>query len=95
MQTQPIKLNPDDELARRLNQKDATPVFVEANGVRFRVIRDTPEINLTDDPFADYDPEKVQAALKASAGAFRGINTQTLKRDIWEAREQDTSGRPA
>ena len=58
MQTQPIKLNPDDELARRLNQKDATPVFVEANGVRFRVIRDTPEINLTNDPFADYDPSE-------------------------------------
>lgn len=95
MQTQAIKLNPDDELAKRLIQKDATPVFVEANGMRFRVIRDTPEINLTNEPFANYDPEKVRAALKASAGAFRGIDTQALKREIWEAREQDTPGRPA
>lgn len=95
MQTQTIKLNPDDELARRLTQKDAPPVFVEANGMRFRVIRDTPAINLTNDPFANYDAEKVRAALKASAGAFRAIDTAALKREVWEAREQDTPGRPA
>lgn len=95
MQVHTIKLNPDDELARRLSQRDAAPVFVEANGVRFRVVRDTPEINLTDDPFAVYDVEKVRAGLKVSAGAFRGVDTGALKRDIWEAREQDTPGRPA
>lgn len=95
MQAQTIKLDPNDELARRLSQKDAAPVFVEANGVRFRVIRDMPEINLADDPFAVYDAEKVRAGLKASAGAFRGIDTNALKREVWEAREQDTPGRPA
>jgi hypothetical protein len=95
MQAQTIKLNPDDELARRLSQQDAAPIFVEANGVRFRVIRDMPAVNLTDDPFAAYDEETVRAGLKASAGAFKGIDTEALKRDIWEAREQDTPGRPA
>lgn len=95
MQAQTIKLDPNDELARRLSQRDAAPVFVEANGVRFRVVRDMPAINLADDPFAAYDVEKMRAGLNASAGAFRGIDTKALKRDIWEAREQDTPGHPA
>ncbi len=93
MQTQPIRLSPDDEITQRLSQKKS--VVVEANGVLYRLVRDTPEINLTDDPFANYDAEKVRAGLKASAGAFRGIDTKALKREIWEAREQDTPGRPA
>lgn len=93
MQTQPIRLSPDDEITQRLSQKK--PVVVEANGVRYRLVRETPHINLTDDPFATYDVENVRAGLKASAGAFRGINTEALKREIREAREQDTPGRPA
>ncbi len=93
METQPIKLRPDDEITQRLSQQQ--PVVIEVNGVRYRVVRDIPEIHLADDPFANYDAERVRAALKASAGAFRGIDTEALKRAIWEAREQDTPGRPA
>jgi hypothetical protein len=93
MQTQPIRLTPDDEITQRLSQRK--PVVVEANGVRYRLVRETPDVNLTDEPFANYDVERVRAGLKASAGAFKGIDTEALKREIWEAREQDTPGRPA
>ncbi len=94
MQAHTIRLNPNDEIARQLNQQDQKPVYVEANGVRYRLVRETPAIKLTDD-LTDYDPGQAQAALKASAGAFRTVDVEALKRDIWEAREQDSPGRPA
>ena len=96
MQTQLYRVNnPDSELARLLDEADQQPVDIEKNGVRYRVMRMSERVNLTDDPWTNYDPESVRAALRASAGAFKDIDTRALKKEIWEAREQDTPGRPA
>lgn len=40
------------------------------------------------DIWADYDPERVRQALKASAGALVGIDRQQLLADLRAQREQ-------
>jgi len=78
MKTQSIKLNPEDELAQRLDEVAGQPVVIEHNGVRYRI---EPE-----DPFAFYDPEKAKAAIHAGAGAFKGIDVEQFLAEIREAR---------
>lgn len=91
MQTQPIKLNPDGELARRLNQNDAEPVVIEANGVRYDVVRHAEDIR------AGYDPDRAVRAIEKSAGILKraGVDAELLEKDIYEDRTQNSTGRPA
>jgi hypothetical protein len=56
-----ITIDPDSELGRALDGTDDSPVILERNGARFRVIR-------ADDLWADYDPDAVLAGLHAIAG---------------------------
>jgi hypothetical protein len=91
---QPYKVNPDSELGRRLKEADREPVILENEGVRFRVVREADEVQTTDDPWANYDPEKVIAAIHASAGALKGVDVEQLLKDIYEERGQDSAGRP-
>ena len=44
--------------------------------------------------WANYDPESVRAALRQSAGALAGVDHEALLDDIYEARAQDSPGRP-
>ncbi len=79
MDTDAITLHLDDELAKRLKVAAGQPVVIKHNGVRYRI---EPE-----DPFAFYDPKKMRAALRASAGAWRGVvDAEVLKADIRAAR---------
>lgn len=78
MPTDAIKLNPTDELGRRLERAAGQPVIIEHNGVRYRI---EPE-----DPFAFYDPEKMLAAIDAGAGAFKGMDVEQFLAEIREAR---------
>ncbi len=48
-----ITIDPDSELGRALDQTAGEPIVLLRNGMRFRVTRDP------DDPWANYDPEKV------------------------------------
>ena len=41
-----------------------------------------------EDVWKDCDPDRVQAALRASAGAFAGIDIEALIEDIEAQREQ-------
>jgi hypothetical protein len=45
------------------------------------------------DIWQDYDPEKVRQGLKRSAGALKGVDIATLKKDIQGQRQQES--RPA
>jgi hypothetical protein len=47
-----------------------------------------------DDIWANYDPEKVLAALRATAGILAGVDREKLLADIYAARGQDSQGRP-
>ena len=53
-----IVIDPDSELGRALGETDGEPVVLLRNGTRFRVTRDP------DDPWANYDPEKVRDGLR-------------------------------
>ena len=69
------------------------PVMVERAGQLFRV-----EAERTDEAqtlWVDYDAERVRTALRQSAGAFKDIDVEQLKRDLREERAQDSHGRPA
>jgi hypothetical protein len=83
-----ITIQPDSEAARLLREADETPLIVESNGARYRVIRED------DDPFANYDPERVFEALRQSAGAFAGLDVAAFKAEIRAQRAQDSRGRP-
>jgi excisionase family DNA binding protein len=43
----------------------------------------------------DYDPERVRAALRATAGILAGVDIKRLKADLRAERRQASSGRPA
>lgn len=99
--SQVYKLDADHEraLAERLQLAESTnvPVVLEVAGERYRLVPDAdPEIQLADenDPFANYDPEKVLAAIEAGRGALAGIDVEAFLAEIHEMREQDSSGRP-
>jgi hypothetical protein len=47
------------------------------------------------DPWASYNPERMLQALRQSAGALQGVDRDELLRDLEEAREQETPGRPS
>jgi hypothetical protein len=91
MRAHAIKLNPDDELARQLDQRDARPILLEANGVRYDVVRRAENI------WADYDPERALSAVEKSAGILKraGVDAAQLERDIYDDRTQNSTGRPA
>ena len=78
-----IKVDPDSELARALDEA-AMSVVLERNGVRYRV---SPE---ADDPWANYDPAKLRAALRQVAGTITPEEAEQLKADLYRAREDGT-----
>jgi hypothetical protein len=91
MATEPktIIVEPGSELADVVDQAANGPVVLEKNGQRFRLTRDT------DDPMANYDPERTREALRRSFGTLRGVDAEELKRYLREQRGQDSIGRPA
>lgn len=78
-----IHVESGSELARALADANE-PVRLVANGVRFRVIRDS------DDPWADYDPEKVRAGLRKFAGMITAEEGERMKEIIYRGREEGT-----
>ena len=79
-----ITIDPDSELGRALDEFDGSPIVLERNGMRFRVAREP------DDPWANYDPENVRAALRAVAGTLTPDEGERLKELISRGREQGT-----
>jgi hypothetical protein len=81
-----IHIAEDSELAALLRHVHGASLRLEMNGVIYRVTRET------DQP-ATYDPEKVRAAVKATAGSWADIDTDALIQDLYRAREEGS--RPA
>lgn len=94
-QPQPYKLRLNSKLARLLKRESPQPVILETEGVRYRVVREEDPVNLADDPWADYDAEKMRAAVHASAGVLIGVDRDALLADLRAERGQDSVGRPA
>jgi hypothetical protein len=85
MLTEPhrIRIEPDSELARFLDEVGETPVLLEKNGKLYRLAEE-PETDL----WANYDPEKARAALKRVAGSWADIDVHKLIADLYRAREE-------
>lgn len=62
---------------------------------RRHAVRHEPLLADPDNIWAGYDPQRVAEALKASAGALRGVDVDELLADLKEQRIQDSNGRPA
>ena len=63
-------------------------VLVEKEGRVFRV-------SAVDETVRAHDPERLRRILARNSGAFKTIDIEALKRDLREARQQDSEGRPA
>ncbi len=79
-----IMIDPDSELGRALAETDGELVVLLRNGTRFRVTRDT------DDPWENYDPEKVRDGLRKFAGMLTHEEGERIKEAIYRGREEGT-----
>jgi hypothetical protein len=97
-QPQPRAMNEEieRELARRLNraQVENRPAEVEIAGNRYRLVP-VDDIQTTNDPAKNYDPQKMRAAIHAAAGTMKGVNRDELLADLRAERGQESIGRPA
>ena len=84
-----IDVEPEGPVARLLDQAREQPLLLDRGGERFTVRR------ADDDPYRDYDPERVQASLDRLFGVLRGVDVEALKAELRAQREQDSPGRPA
>ena len=79
-----ITVDPESELGRALEEPDEAPIILVRNGARFRVTRDP------DDPWANYDPEKVRAGLRKFANLLTPEEADRIKEGIYRGREEGT-----
>ena len=84
-----IHIEPAGETGKLLKLVGGKPITVESNGVRYWIEREEQDL------FNDYDPAQVLAALRKGIGLYEGVDIEKFKREIWEQRTQDSSGRPA
>lgn len=59
------------------------PILVERNGQTYRLEKETPQ-----DIWKDYDPRRVQKAIAATSGMFKGMDIDALIADLEAQREQ-------
>ena len=79
-----ITIDPDSELGQALTESDGSAVILLHNGARFLVTRDP------DDPWANYDPEKVRAGLRKFGGMISPEEGERIKETIYRGREEGT-----
>lgn len=87
LQPKRIKVEPGSELARLLEEANEAPLLLEKDGVLYHLTAFGSEADI----WVGYDPQRVRAGLKTSAGALSGVDTNQLLADIHESREQRTS----
>jgi len=80
-------------------QRDGEPRLLQRSGIDIAVILSLSEYealtNGDDSIWATYDAEKVKERLHSAAGALAGVGREQLLRDVYDARGQDSRGRPA
>lgn len=94
--TKTIKVPPDSELSQQLKAAGASgePVRVDTGEDVYTLFVSQTD-HAPEDIFANYDPQQVLEAVRASRGALAGVDTEKLLADLQEQREQDSIGRPA
>ncbi|HET8524927.1 MAG TPA: hypothetical protein VFL82_16970 [Thermomicrobiales bacterium] len=91
-----INVEPDSELAHLLDDAGDRPLVLIKGRERFRITRESTEETPKDDPWANYDPDKLMEGVRAAAGAWADVDTEALKENIYRWREEGSrpSNRP-
>ncbi len=79
-----VDVEPGSEIAQLLDDASGEPLILVRNGVRYRLGRDD------EDPWTNYDPEKVRAGMRAAAGKWTGMDAETFKAYVYRGREEGT-----
>jgi hypothetical protein len=79
-----ITIDADSELGHALDESNGYPIVLLRGEKRFRVTPD-PE-----DPWANYDPEKVLEGLREIAGTISAEEAEWMKELIYRGREEGT-----
>jgi hypothetical protein len=79
-----ITIDDDSELARALDANSHDLIVLVRGRHRFHVTPDP------DDPWANYDPERLRAALREVAGTLTPGEGERIKAEIYRAREEGT-----
>jgi hypothetical protein len=85
-----IPLDPESNVKDLFDQVGDRPAIVSIGGKRFQV---TPEV---EDIWANYDPERALAGMRAAIGLFvdKGVDFDKWREEIKEQRGQYSVGRP-
>lgn len=86
---QVITVEPESDLARVLGRASDAPLLVQLDGVRYRIERQR------DGLIHPPNPRGLREALDRSFGAMAGSFPEDFRRELREAGEQDSHGRPA
>lgn len=81
-----IKVHSDTNLEQVLEEARSSSVLLEKDGVTYR-------LEEAGDIWTGYDPEKVRAAIAATAGSWADMDTDTLLSNLYRARMEGS--RPA
>ena len=76
-----IRVNSDTNLEQILEEARSSNILLEKDGVTYR-------LEEAGDIWREYDPEKVRAALAATAGSWGDMDTDTLLSNLYRAREE-------
>lgn len=83
-----VAIDPESELGRALSENSDEPIILVQGTTRFLVIRQGSDPRDDDDPWANYDPEKVRAGLRKVAGLLTPEEGERMKEMIYRAREE-------
>jgi hypothetical protein len=79
-----ITIDDDSELGRALDAHPREPITLVRGWHRFRFVPDQ------DDPWANYDPERLREAIREVAGTLTPEEGDRIKEAIYRAREEGT-----
>ncbi len=85
-----IRVSPNSDIARLLDEAREHPIILESNGETFRLSHEKTE------QASAFDPEKVKQAIAQTAGSWADLDTDKLIAELYRAREQGSRplGRP-
>lgn len=81
-----VKVPPGSDIVRLLDATADGPVLLEWEGVAYRLSR----ADEAEQIWADYDPERVRAGLRAMAGIITPEDAERMKELVYRGREEGT-----
>lgn len=77
-----IAVEPGGEIDRLLDEAAGRPLRLVRGNERYRLHRES------GDPWADYDPERAIAGMRAAAGGWGDLDADALKAAVYRWREE-------